>query len=285
MSFYRMRPRNVFLCGCVALCFTQASASAARSVPLVIRGDRVEESDPVARSSVLVDVAGSLCSGTVIAHDIVVTAAHCVDSKPYTKHLNVFFGKNRSSGQKVRVANYVAMRYDDEIEERDLALLLLKDPIPRGFGTALVMRDSSVLKVGQDVIVAGYGNYTPDHKKDGSLHKGTSRITKHTKNEVELTGTNDSPTGQGGCLGDSGGSVYYQKGQKLFFFGVISRGDSKCEEVGVVGRLDAHRDWVDRSIEKLRSGKISPPGGTGNGGEESGQEDSEESDDSGWEEM
>jgi secreted trypsin-like serine protease len=238
----------------------------------VIRGDKVATEDPVARSSVYIDLGeNALCSGTAIARDIVVTAAHCTAEITSLASVYVLFGVSLKSAVKVKVSNYIA-KTKKRYNGGDIALLLLGEAIPEGFGPARVLRDSSQLRSGQKVIVAGFGDNVADD--DGSeeesgeeylrpyLPNGNDRLLRGTSKimgfqgdtEIMLTGTGNSPTGQGACNGDSGGSVYVEKNGRLYAFGVISRGDEYCKKGGIVGRIDAHRDWVDSSIRKLRSG-------------------------------
>ncbi|RYZ82022.1 MAG: trypsin-like serine protease [Proteobacteria bacterium] len=63
---------------------TSCKNSAADSEVKIINGKIVEESDPspVKKSLVILNnpVTGFLCTGTIVAPDLVLTAAHCKDS-------------------------------------------------------------------------------------------------------------------------------------------------------------------------------------------------------------
>ena len=118
----------------------------------------------VGRVNVATDISESMCTGTLIAEDLVLTAAHCVinplTGKPYRAEAVEFVAGWRL-GQKVaaRAAEAIAVHPDFRLRTRpgaediatDLALVRLAAPIPRaaappfeiapapGDGTALTL--------------------------------------------------------------------------------------------------------------------------------------------------
>jgi secreted trypsin-like serine protease len=140
-----------------------------------VNGTEVHENDAIIASIVSVyDLKnGGLCTGSLIAPGIVLTAAHCITSK--ASDLRVIFGTNvdewlnarepdvkaehvRSVSQtKVHPDWNFEKNQEKETDWNDIALVKFKGDIPEGFKPATILQDSSVLVRGTEVTFAGYG--------------------------------------------------------------------------------------------------------------------------------
>lgn len=221
----------------------------------VIKGTTVKDGDPVARSTVSIE-APTPCTGSLIASDIVLTAAHCLMEKPAMNQVRVMFWAQAKKRHRVRVHSYAAhpgfRRNGNRAVPHDLALIRLLDAPPEGFGPAELLPDSSVLRPGDPVVVAGFGRRKADDPESMDfLHRATASVLKVFSSKELLI---DSRAG-GTCLGDSGGPAFYVKSGRYFLYGVIGSGDADCAIDEIHTRIDAYRDWIEKTVRVLRQAR------------------------------
>ena len=247
----------------------------------IIGGDTVHPGDPVASSTVLIvgDISASkqyICTGSLIAPDMVVTAAHCVadDIKAPTKPEKIFlvFGLSvpTSAAQHTpiaRAANYVYNpgwkgQAAQGADEHDIAVIHFDGELPPGYAPATLLDPNVVLKPGTDVTLAGYGEDTTTGSGNngaGILRKvsGVPVLKALGQTEVVL----DQRSGIGACHGDSGGPAFLAVDGKNYLWGVTNRGypDSapdNCIEESVYTRITAYSDFISKAEDSLRSQKV-----------------------------
>jgi Trypsin len=118
----------------------------------------------VHRYTVLVASAKGRCSGAVLAQDIVLTAAHCVQAAS-----NLQVGGNPGWGYQtlppralspvIETVQHPLYRSTDA-GSPDLAILKLAKPLPDRFIPAVI--NPRNLNEGDDLIAAGYGKTSPN---------------------------------------------------------------------------------------------------------------------------
>jgi secreted trypsin-like serine protease len=231
----------------------------------VVGGQEIEVGSPLAKSTVGIygsDV-GYICSGTLIAKNIVLTAAHCVDEKE--KNLKIYFtNKMKGADDAVKrpvVAAVVNANYSKEVRAEDMAdvaVLKFEGEIPGDYTIANMLTDSSELYDGRQIFVAGFGlNWTIGVSRGaGTLRATALEIddAKYSATEVKL----GQSLRRGICSGDSGGPAYLLKDGQLYIWGVASRGDAlpvplvpKCMMFSVYTRVDAYSSWIQDAINQL----------------------------------
>lgn len=197
-----------------------------------------------------------ICSGTLIAPDVFLTAAHCVAWLPSSgldaSDLWVSFDTAPESGTAVLLP-VTAYHYDplfghDQADLHDMAVVILEAPVVGITPAALPpaglidqMKDAKSLK-SQVFVAVGYGSVRDDKTRGPhSLYwEGMRRFVEqsynaHTKSWLKLS-MNPS-TGDGGtCYGDSGGPHFLVETNMVVSLTVT--GDAVCRATDVTYRLD-----------------------------------------------
>lgn len=196
------------------------------------------------------------CSGTLIAPDVFLTAAHCVNwLASYgieVSDLWVSFDSAPESGTAqllpVEAYFYDPLAWHDNGDVHDVAVVLLDKPVkkitpatlpPAGLIDQLA-KDKTLRD--QVFVAVGYGDVRED--KTGGWHflfwEGMRRYVEqsynaHTQSWLKLS--MNPATGDGGtCYGDSGGPHFLGESNMVVSLTVI--GDTWCRATDVTYRLD-----------------------------------------------
>jgi uncharacterized protein (TIGR03382 family) len=231
------------------------SATASASAP-VVGGTRVADGE----WPDVVAVLGpqGLCSGTLIAPDVVITAGHCIDIDPKLVIVNTTDVRDPDAGDRIAVK--WARAYPAWESSYDVSVIMLEHvarPHPRAVATAcLANKQLGALK---PVTVVGFGLTTPAGRDDNTvLHKATLPILDPTCTSDPTCEPALAPNGEftaGGrgtdsCFGDSGGPVMLTTASGPVLAGVVSRGlalpGSPCGNGGVYVRADKVVSWIER---------------------------------------
>ncbi len=213
-----------------------------------------------ARPIVMVeDNKGDLCTGTALARDLVLTAAHCVARKiAYT----VKAYQNGASIAVRDVATHPRFDFAAYAASRataDIALVKLASPLPDIVVPAALAAPRRVA-VGETLTIAGFGVTLA-----GTAHG--LRIPRMAK--LSVTGkpgslqvrlydaaTRNRRSGLGACTGDSGAPAF--DGEGPLVIGVVSWSTAPQDEEGCGGLtgvtpLIAYRAWIVETARKLNS--------------------------------
>jgi V8-like Glu-specific endopeptidase len=167
------------------------------------------------------------CSGVMISHRVLLTAAHCMYTGPggetTADRVTIRVGEAEYSASYVGFPD-AARKAKPQYEFYDIGFAVFDEPIPGITPVGIVSRDAPI-KSGERVVVAGYGKDETGLKGDliagfSSLDQvGEAFMTTHYK---ALPGESAS------CSGDSGGALLVNRNGSWVLAGIISYGPLSC---------------------------------------------------------
>ncbi len=263
----------------------------------VVGGTTVQASDPIASSTVLIvgeseqtnpktgkpvidpktgqpQLGTYICSGSIIAQDMIVSAAHCVaENIQYptdpSKIIVIFgtklpmSGANQIDASSPEIHKISGYKYDPQWtgtqtslngpDAHDLSVIRFEGSLPAGYAPATMLDSRTDLVQGEKVTIAGYGITSPNDQTGasaGTLRKVTLTLGGaygQTEEQVKDTRT------KGSCNGDSGGPAFVTVNGQLYLWGATSRGAQSCATETIYTDIRDFSDFISESESALRN--------------------------------
>jgi len=207
------------------------------------------------------------CTGTLIAPQVVISAAHCVGAA--LSSLDFAIGTDSANPTAVIpikkvVGNPNYNHSSSNISARaDVAIYFLKEPATN-FVASIVpipFNDSTLSDLrGQKVQNVGYG--VTSTSNDSNTRRYWTAETVAAVSSFDFT-THFDQNGSGTCSGDSGGPSLQMVNGELRVVGTVSWGDAQCQDEGHYALASYNHAWIQQQISSYLG---SAAGSTSSGG-------------------
>jgi secreted trypsin-like serine protease len=232
----------------------------------IVGGTPVTITDPIASSTValvMIDPTQevSLCSGSILTDEMIITAAHCV-AHPKSVVRIVFGTKFTSDDLKNSVQADSFEPHPDynpakmSQDQNDVGLVFFRGGLPEGYKPAVLLTQANTLAKGTEVELAGYGiTQAGTQKGAGVLRKAQVEVVNPNfgKTEVIL----DQSHGEGACHGDSGGPAFVRNGATNYLWGITSRAypntaSDDCAHQVVYTKIASQIGFIESAMKKSK---------------------------------
>src|SRR5690606_21493216 len=175
----------------------------------------------------------ALCSGTLIAPDILLTAAHCTAP---LENLTVGFASSIDAIQPA--CNTVTVEEVVEHPTWDVAIFKLR---PTALEVQPLPLAAASLTPGTAVVLGGFG--LDEQSEFGARRFAASRVLRHEE-ELTFVGV---PEDIGACLGDSGGPMLWSEGGQWHLAGALTTGEASCVGIDAYVASSSILPWLRAS--------------------------------------
>jgi secreted trypsin-like serine protease len=237
-----------------------ALSFAASSAAFAMVGNAPPAGDFARAAVMIVGSRGNFCTGTLIAKDLVLTAAHCVPSGNDYKLVQFDAQRQpqlRDTARIERHPQFSQGAFDNHRATADVALVKLAAPAQSN-ATGILFSGAFAVAAGDRFSVAGYGLTERGNGKTGGTLRAANLVATGRPGNLQIRlvdpAANGTRAGLGACTGDSGGPVF--RDEKIIGVVSWSTGPNNSEGCGGltgVTPLSLYRGWIVDTAKKLGS--------------------------------
>jgi secreted trypsin-like serine protease len=170
--------------------------------PKIVNGTQCRSgASPVVQLDLILRDEEALCSGTLIAPNYVLTAAHCVPRSVLAVNVFTSDGTEETSGQAIFVHPGADEDGGFSTSRNDVAVIKLSTPLSAPTIPIFVSRET---RKGDRMSIFGFGK--DDTGDFGSFRSGTMKISE-VSDDI-LIAEYEKEEGSNTCFGDSGGPAF-----------------------------------------------------------------------------
>lgn len=258
-----IRPVVLALAGAIVVAVPGLSSHDA-AVAMV--GGAPPATDGVGRSVVMIlGSYGTACTATAIARDLLLTAAHCVQPGADYKLVEGTPGRQPALKDVARIERepqFDLKRLFAHLATADVALIKLAEPLPSRVPPMPLVGDGTSVKVGERLVVAGYGVTVRGDGRTGGTVRAAALVVTGMPGTLQIRlfdpNTKGQATGLGACAGDSGAPAFRDIDGKLAIIGVVSwstgpKLSAGCGGLTGITPLVRYRAWIVETARALGS--------------------------------
>jgi secreted trypsin-like serine protease len=239
----------------------------------VVGGVQSRAADGVRASTVRVETShGELCSGVVVASELVLTAAHCLMAGGSIRVISLdrrFRNRTHKVASVLPHPSFQPGTTPRTQPGADIALVRLAQPLPADLRP---LELGGRLTQGEAVTMAGFGLGSEKNKgsarvlREATLVNAGNYTTANTVKVAVDPEHRGEVLGAGACRGDSGGPVLRGKASERDLVGIVSWSSGPlssrvrliCGGFTAITPISEHHDWIVEASRRLMAMDAGP---------------------------
>lgn len=229
------------------------------SAPLIVGGEALGPDNPGRSSAVLITHDGEFrCSGVLVASDLVLTAAHCLQNQTaegFRVQFSDQLDEDPAASRDVSAVRQFRPWSRLSSAHYDIAWLKLSTPAPSGYKPVPILTDPRKIKRATRLTQVGYGRTSSFDYDYGTRLTVATSFNRHVNDSLWRNVFVTGPTpGYGTCEGDSGGPSYVEVAGVWHLVGVLFGAppelfdDASCEAGQDVQTFAGYfKDWIEET--------------------------------------